>query len=60
MVCVGVAGKDFPLNRYPGRLKDTIGYHSRDGKMFYNDKDNGNMRGQRYGKGKEAHFMFVC
>jgi hypothetical protein len=29
----------------------TVGYHSRDGRMYYNDKYNGNMIGKRYGKG---------
>ena len=58
VVCMGIAPPDFPLNRYPGRVKDTIGYHSRDGKMYYNDKDNGNMTGKRYGKGQMRGILF--
>ena len=52
VVSIGIAGCDFPLNRYPGRLQNTVGYHSKDGKMYHNDKFNGNMTGQKFGKGE--------
>lgn len=48
---MGVADSSFPLKRYPGKMKDTLGYYSRDGKMYYNNKDKGNTTGERYGKG---------
>jgi len=51
MVCVGIADSSFPLTRFPGKTKDTLGYNSRDGRMYSNNKDKGNTTGKRYGKG---------
>ncbi|KAK2182755.1 hypothetical protein NP493_337g00013 [Ridgeia piscesae] len=51
MVCVGIADSSFPpLTRFPGKTKDTLGYNSRDGRMYSNNKDKGNTTGKRYGK----------
>jgi hypothetical protein len=52
VICVGVAPPDFPLNKYPGRLKGTVGYQSRDGKMYYSDRCEANTVGHRFGQGK--------
>ena len=59
VVCAGVAGRDFPQNRYPGRLQNSVGYHSRDGRMYYNDKYVANMMGKRYSKGTSTLYMDV-
>ncbi len=40
------------LNKLPGQVASSIGYHSNDGLMFYNGKSNGNMMGQRCRQGK--------
>ena len=57
VVCIGVADVQLLLNRYPGRSKDSIGYHSRDGHLYYNDKDTGNTVGKRFGKGQYSCFF---
>lgn len=35
----------------PGQVNDTVGYFSKSGHMFYNDKSNGNMMGHRCSRG---------
>lgn len=35
----------------PGQAMDTVGYFSKSGLMFYNDKSNGNMMGHRCSTG---------
>ncbi|XP_064628155.1 uncharacterized protein LOC135487894 isoform X2 [Lineus longissimus] len=51
VIVVGIAPLDFPLNKYPGRSKGTVGYQSRDGKMFYSDRCEANTVGHRFGQG---------
>ncbi|KAK7447339.1 hypothetical protein BaRGS_00040197 [Batillaria attramentaria] len=50
-VSVGVAPKDIPLNRHPGKFRPSVGWHSRLGKLFRNDRSDGNLAGHRYMRG---------
>ncbi|CAL1544708.1 unnamed protein product [Lymnaea stagnalis] len=48
---VGVAGKDFPLNKYPGKVKPSVGWASKDGKFYRNCRNDGNLSGERFFQG---------
>jgi len=54
VVTVGIADGSFPLNRYPGRTPNTVGYQSRSGKIFANEKSNANTQGHRLHAGKST------
>ena len=49
---IGVADHTFPLNKHPGKLKPSTGWVSRDGKMYFNEKCNGNIEGERFNEGE--------
>ena len=51
VVAVGVAGKNLPNNKYPGKFDKSVGWVSRDGKLYYNERTDGNMSGTRAGQG---------
>ncbi|XP_041355029.1 uncharacterized protein LOC121372654 [Gigantopelta aegis] len=51
VVAVGVAGKNLPNNKYPGKFDKSVGWVSRDGKLYYNERTDGNMAGARVGEG---------
>ena len=51
-VSVGVAGRDLPLNRHPGKVRPSVGWHSRMGKLFRNDRSDGNLAGHRFMRGQ--------
>ena len=59
VVCYGVADWTIAENRYPGRTRDSVGYHSREGQLYFNDKDNGNTKGRRFGKGLYVSFLLA-
>ncbi|KAK0052845.1 hypothetical protein Bpfe_017699 [Biomphalaria pfeifferi] len=48
---IGVAGKDFPLNKFPGKIKPSVGWASKDGKLYRNSRSDGNLPGEIYQKG---------
>ncbi|XP_005088904.1 uncharacterized protein LOC101862618 [Aplysia californica] len=45
---VGVASHEFPLNKYPGKTRPSVGWTSKDGKMYRNTRHDGNLSGERY------------
>ncbi|BFZ09153.1 hypothetical protein BsWGS_12192 [Bradybaena similaris] len=48
---VGVAGRDFPLNEFPGQLTPSVGWASKDGRLYRNSKCDGNLSGEKYYEG---------
>ncbi|CAF1377156.1 unnamed protein product, partial [Didymodactylos carnosus] len=44
-IIIGVASSKNSLSKLPGLVTDTVGYHSSEGKLYYNNKDVGNMKG---------------
>ncbi|CAF1350584.1 unnamed protein product, partial [Didymodactylos carnosus] len=50
-IIIGIASSKHSLNKLLGLLTDTIGYHSLEGKLYYNSKDVGNMKGHVCKKG---------
>lgn len=49
---MGVAGKDFPLNKFPGKMATSVGFMSKDGRLYRNLRHDGNLIGERYQEGK--------
>lgn len=54
VVTFGIADGNFPLNKYPGRTPHTVGYQSRNGKIFANEKSNANTQGHQLHAGDVA------
>ena len=52
VISIGIADESFPLNKHPGKLKNSTGWVSRDGKMYFNEKCNGSIEGERFNEGK--------
>lgn len=48
---LGVAGKDFPPNKYPGKFRPSVGWTSKDGKLYRNMRHDGNLSGERFQEG---------
>ncbi|XP_074655144.1 uncharacterized protein LOC141908822 [Tubulanus polymorphus] len=51
VISIGVAPSDFALNKYPGKTDGSVGYTSRDGKMWNNNQSDGNTTGRRFTSG---------
>lgn len=51
VLTLGLAHSRFPLNKHPGKLPESTGYNSRDGKMYYNKLHEGFTPGERFGEG---------
>ena len=51
VISIGIGDQSFPLNKHPGKLKNSTGWVSRDGKMYFNEKCNGNIEGERFNEG---------
>lgn len=63
VVSIGVANKKFPLNKHPGKLPSTVGWTSRDGRLHYSGRFDGNILGERYHEGMNiviCNVMFSC
>ncbi|XP_076467081.1 uncharacterized protein LOC143298198 [Babylonia areolata] len=50
-ISVGVAGRDLPLNKHPGRIRPSVGWHSRHGTLLRNDRSDGNLAAHRFKRG---------
>ncbi|XP_071113924.1 uncharacterized protein [Haliotis cracherodii] len=51
VVSFGVAGSSFPLKKLPGKCAESVGWVSRDGRLYANEKNQGNMPGERFCEG---------
>ncbi|KAK3097806.1 hypothetical protein FSP39_013389 [Pinctada imbricata] len=51
VISIGIADHSFPENKHPGKLQNSTGYMSRDGKMYYSGLSEGNLMGERYEEG---------
>ena len=49
-VAIGVTTKPYPYFRLPGWNKNSVGYHSDDGRKFWNDEYGGRSYGPSWGK----------
>ncbi|CAG5134153.1 unnamed protein product [Candidula unifasciata] len=58
-VGVGVAGRDFPLNEFPGKLTPSVGWISQDGKLYRNSRCDGNLSGDKYREGDMVTVQMV-
>ncbi|ESO94723.1 hypothetical protein LOTGIDRAFT_160956 [Lottia gigantea] len=47
-VGIGVAGLDFPDKKQPGKVKKSVGWLSRDGKLYFNGRSESYISGERY------------
>lgn len=45
MLSIGVAGVDMPPAKHPGRFRPSVGWNSQTGKLFRNDRSDGNLVG---------------
>ena len=55
VVSIGVGDSQFDLTKHPGKVKDSTGYMSRDGKMYFNLRSTGGHSkadGERFGEGR--------
>jgi hypothetical protein len=59
VISIGIGDHKFPLNKHPGKCPLSTGYVSRDGKMYCNEKANGNIEGERFNEGKCTIFFFI-
>ena len=55
---IGVAGKDLPMNKHPGKHRPSVGWHSRMAKIIRNDRSDGNLAGYRCVRGEYS--LFLC
>ncbi|XP_013380369.1 uncharacterized protein LOC106151578 [Lingula anatina] len=51
VVCLGVAGADFPLNKMPGKLPGSVGWQSKYGCLLSEGSAHGNSIGERFQTG---------
>ncbi|XP_062616121.1 uncharacterized protein LOC134277830 [Saccostrea cucullata] len=51
VLTIGLADSKFPLNKHPGKVPESTGYCSRDGKLYYNKQHEGHSQGERFGEG---------
>lgn len=57
VVSIGIGDSAFQLNKHVGKFKDSTGYLSRDGKIFYNEMaiaSSSLTEGERYSEGKKC------
>lgn len=54
VLTIGLADSRFPLNKHPGKLPESTGYNSRDGKLYYNKLHEGFTPGERFGEGESS------
>ncbi|XP_050390636.2 uncharacterized protein LOC126809857 isoform X1 [Patella vulgata] len=51
---IGIADNNLPLKKQPGKVKNSVGWLSRDGKLYFNGRNDSYVTGERYFAGDTA------